>query len=60
MLTFPRVETVHSALDDALMAVSSLEGQVGYLEEQIHQLYDELNDHKVAPDAQSKEPENEI
>ena len=51
---------MHSALDDALKAVSSLEGQVGSLEEQIHKLYDQLNDLKVAADAQSKQPENEI
>ena len=51
---------MHSALDDALTAVSSLEGKVGSLEEQIHKLYDELNDLEVAPDAQSKEPKNEI
>ena len=60
LLMFPEVEAVHSALDDALKAVSSLEEKVSTLEEQIHQLYDELNDLKVASDAQSRQLENEI
>ena len=54
------LKAVHGALDDALKAVSSLEEKVSTLEEQIHQLYDELNDLKVASDAQSRQLENEI
>ena len=60
LLTFPEVDAVHGALDDALKAVSSLEEKISTLEEQIHQLYDELNDCKLASDAQSKQLENEI